>query len=138
MRSRRTTRILLGKVGMDAHNIGIKYLARVLRDAGYEVIYLGLYLSCEKVVAAAIEEDVDIIGLSFLGGDHLSLTHKLLNILKKENMEVPVIVGGVIPRQDFTPLKEMGVDGLFQAGTPVDSIIEWIKKNTLNSPETSN
>jgi methylmalonyl-CoA mutase C-terminal domain/subunit len=120
------TRILLAKIGLDAHNIGVTYLARFLRDAGMEVIYLGLYGTADKVVSAAVEEDVDIIGLSFLGGDHMVLAPPVLKLLKKENANIPVIIGGVIPRQDFSTLQEMGVAGVFEAGTAPDKIVDSI------------
>ena len=127
MTERGKTRILLAKIGLDAHNIGVTYLARFLRDAGMEVIYLGLYGTADKVVSAAVEEDVDIIGLSFLGGDHLALAPPVLELLKKENTNIPVIIGGVIPRQDFATLQEMGVAGVFEAGTAPDKIVGSIK-----------
>jgi len=126
MTERGKTRILLAKIGLDAHNIGVTYLARFLRDAGMEVIYLGLYGTADKVVSAAVEEDVDIIGLSFLGGDHLALAPPVLELLKKENTNIPVIIGGVIPRQDFATLQEMGVAGVFEAGTAPDKIVDFI------------
>jgi methylmalonyl-CoA mutase C-terminal domain/subunit len=126
-------RILLAKIGLDAHNIGITYLARFFRDAGMEVIYLGLYLTADTVVAAAIQEDVDIIGLSFLGGDHLVLAPAVLNLLKEKNANIPVIVGGVIPRQDFSALRKMGIIEVFDAGTTPDKIVDFVSGITSKS-----
>lgn len=124
----RKIRILLAKIGLDAHHIGIKYLARLLRDEGMEVIYLGLYQTPAKVVLPAIEEDVDVIGLSFQGGDHLSLVPLVLNLLKEKDVRIPLIVGGVIPREDIPVLKKMGVADVFDASTPVKTMIDSIKE----------
>lgn len=121
-------RVLLAKVGLDGHDRGVKVVASWLRDAGVEVIFLGRHLTPEQVVKSAIEEDVDAIGLSFLSADHKILLRKTLGEMKKHNLEVPLIAGGVIPKKDIPPLKEMGVAEVFGAGTRVEEIVEAIKR----------
>ena len=121
-------RVLLAKVGLDGHDRGVKVVASWLRDAGVEVIFLGRHLTPEQVVKSAIEEDVDAIGLSFLSADHTILLRKTLEEMKKHNLEVPLIAGGVIPKTDILPLKEMGVTEVFGAGTKVEEIVEAIKR----------
>lgn len=121
----RKRRILLSKTGLDGHDKGIKLVALALRDAGYEVIYLGLRQTAETIVKAAIEENVDFIGLSILSGAHLSFTGKLMEKLASYDDEnLPgVIVGGIIPQKDISKLKEMGVMFVFPVGTDFQDII---------------
>lgn len=127
MTVKRKTRMLLAKIGLDGHNIGIKYISSLLREEGIEVIYLGLYQTPEKVVMAAIQEDVDIIGLSFLGGDHLTLVPSVFSLLTKKQANIPVVIGGVIPRQDIPLLRGMGVAAVFEGGTQPQIILDTIK-----------
>lgn len=123
-------RVLLAKIGWDGHDIGIRTIARMLRDMGLEVIYLGLYNTAEMVVTAAIQEDVDVIGLSILSGDYFGVIRSVLEGLKQKGAEkIPVIVGGVIPRQDVPLLERMGVKKIFRQGASLPSILEAI--NTL-------
>lgn len=120
-------RVLLAKIGWDGHDIGIKIVARMLRDVGVEVIYLGLYNTPEMVTSAAIQEDVDIVGLSILSGDHFGVIRSVLEGLKVKGAEkIPVIVGGVIPRQDIPILEKMGVKKVFREGASFPTILEVI------------
>ncbi len=122
-------RVLLGKPGLDGHDKGAKIIASLLRDAGIEVIYTGLRQSIEQIIAAAIQEDVDIIALSILSGVHLELSRKLLyelNSVTKADL-IPVIIGGVIPKQDIKSLKQIGVAEVFPVGSSFDDIIKIFK-----------
>ncbi len=121
-------RILVAKPGLDGHDRGAKVVARALRDAGFEVIYTGLRQSVEQIVKTAIQEDVDVIGLSILSGAHMRICEKLLDLMKKENINVPVFVGGIIPPDDAQKLKEMGIAEVFGPGTPLSMIIEKVKE----------
>ena len=124
MISKRRIRILTGKMGLDAHYRGVEVLSMMLRDAGMEVIYTGLFQTAEMIVQTALQEDVDIIGLSFLSGGHLNYTQEVINLLKAEGIDhLLVLVGGVIPKVDVTRLKQMGVCEVFRADTPIDNII---------------
>jgi methylmalonyl-CoA mutase, C-terminal domain len=118
-------RILIGKPGLDGHDRGAKYVAQILRDAGYEVIYSGIRRSPEQLVAAAIQEDVAAIGLSLLSGAHNVLFRRVLDLLKEEGAEdILVFGGGVIPAQDVPALLEMGAAAIFTPGTPAREIVE--------------
>jgi methylmalonyl-CoA mutase C-terminal domain/subunit len=126
----RRIRVLVAKPGLDGHDRGAKVVALALRDAGMEVIYTGLHQTVEQIIQVAMQEDVDIIGLSILSGAHVPLTKKLLEGMKKEKMEnVLVVVGGVIPKKDIKPLQEMGVDGIFPGGTPFEESISFMKEH---------
>ncbi|RJP59849.1 MAG: cobalamin B12-binding domain-containing protein [Deltaproteobacteria bacterium] len=126
----RKIRVVLAKVSLDGHDRGIKVVTRALRDAGMEVIFMGAFQTPEKVVRTAIEEDADVIGLSFLSGEQLTHTPKVINLLREKNItDVLVILGGVFPRQDIPKLKEMGVDEVFISGASMDDIIKYINKN---------
>jgi len=121
-------RVLIGKPGLDGHDRGVKIVAAALRDAGIEVIYTGLHQTCENIVEAAIQEDVDIIGLSILSGAHMTIFPKVLNLLKqKEAEDIIVIGGGIIPEEDIKKLNEMGVKKLFTPGTSTKEIIKYVK-----------
>ena len=121
-------RVLIAKPGLDGHDLGAKYIARALRDAGMEVVYTGLQQTPDQVVAAAIQEDVDVIGCSFLSGAHLGLMTKIMNMIREKGInDKMVIVGGAIPSSDIKPLKEMGVAEIFPTATPVDKISDFIK-----------
>lgn len=121
-------RVLIGKPGLDGHDRGVKVVAAALRDAGIEVIYTGLHQTCENIVEAAIQEDVDVIGLSILSGAHMTIFPKVLNLLKqKEAEDIIVIGGGIIPEEDIKKLNEMGVKKLFTPGTSTKEIIKYVK-----------
>ncbi|MCP9465512.1 MAG: cobalamin B12-binding domain-containing protein [Nitrospira sp.] len=122
-------RILIGKVGLDGHDRGVKLIARALRDAGMEVIYTGLHQSPEQIVNTAIQEDVDAIGLSILSGAHNTLFRRVLELLSKQGAEdIVVFGGGIIPNEDVPALKEAGVKALFGPGTPLDDIVRFVKE----------
>ncbi len=122
-------RVLVGKPGLDGHDRGAKVVAAALRDAGMEVIYTGLHQTCEAIVEAAIQEDVDVIGLSILSGAHMTIFPRILKLLKEKKANIPVIGGGIIPQDDMKKLEKMGVKKLFGPGTPTSEIVEWIEKN---------
>jgi len=123
-------RVLIAKPGLDGHDRGAKIVARALRDAGMEVIYTGLHQTADMIVEAAIQEDVDVVGLSLLSGAHMTLFVDVSRLLKKKGMnDVLVIGGGIIPEDDVPKLKKEGIRGVFGPGTPCDDIVEFIKKN---------
>ena len=119
-------RVLIAKPGLDGHDRGAKVVARALRDAGFEVVYTGLRRSVESVVAAAIQEDVQLIGLSLLSGAHLPLTEKVMAKLKEEGVTIPVVVGGTIPEQDIPTLHQLGVCGVFLPSTPLEDVVRAV------------
>lgn len=122
-------RILLGKLGLDAHDNGIVIVSKWLSDAGFEVVYLGFYNFPEQLIRVALQEDVDAIGISFLGGEHLYYTRKLIDLMKEKNInDIKLIMGGVIPPDDVKELKRIGVAEVFTAGTLRATITETIKK----------
>lgn len=125
-------RVLLAKVGLDGHDRGVKVVARALRDAGVEVIYLGLHNTPEAIVNAAIQEDVDAIGLSVLSAAHLTLFSDVLKLLKKHRAEnIAVFGGGIIPDEDVAKLRRMGVAGVFQPGSPLSEIVSFVKQGAF-------
>jgi methylmalonyl-CoA mutase cobalamin-binding domain/chain len=122
-------RVLLAKVGLDGHDRGVKVVARCLRDAGMDVIYTGLHRSPEEVVDAAVQEDVDILGVSLLSGAHMTIFPKIMKRLKERGVEDMILLGGgVIPDDDVTALKKMGVAEILLQDTPPDEIIETVKR----------
>ncbi len=122
-------KILIGKPGLDGHDRGAKVTALALRDAGMEVIYTGLHQTVEQIVRAAVQEAVDVVGLSIMSGAHLPICQKLLDLMKVEGIqEIPVVVGGVIPKQDIPKLSELGVAGVFPGGTSFDQIVDGINE----------
>ncbi|MCR4405669.1 MAG: cobalamin B12-binding domain-containing protein [Anaerolineae bacterium] len=122
-------RVLVAKPGLDGHDRGAKVVARALRDAGMEVIYTGLRQTPEMIVEAAIQEDVDVVGLSILSGAHMTLVPRVVNLLRDNGMdEVLVVVGGIIPDEDVPKLQELGVRGIFGPGTSTQDIVEFIRK----------
>ena len=126
----RKIRVLVAKPGLDGHDRGAKIVARALRDAGMEVIYTGLHQTAEMVVEAAIQEDVDVVGLSLLSGAHMTLFVDVAKLLKKKGMSNVLIVGGgIIPEEDVPKLKKEGFSAVFGPGTPCDEIADYIKKN---------
>lgn len=125
----RPIRVLMAKAGLDGHDRGVKVVARALRDAGMEVIYTGLHNTPEQVVRAALQEDVDVIGLSILSGAHLTIFKKTIDLMKQYGMhDVLLLGGGIIPDEDKPILEQMGVKGLFGPGTSTQDIIEFIKR----------
>jgi methylmalonyl-CoA mutase C-terminal domain/subunit len=130
-------RILIAKPGLDGHDRGAKVVSRALRDAGMEVIYTGLRRTPEEIVQAAVQEDVDLIGLSLLSGAHNTLFPRITALLREQGAEdVKVIVGGIIPEHDVAGLKAEGVAEVFPPGTSTEKIVEWIKNNLQPSPDT--
>ncbi len=122
--------VLIAKPGLDGHDRGAKIVARALRDAGMEVVYTGLHQTAEQVVKTAIQEDVDVIGLSLLSGAHMTLFVDVANLLKEKKMDdVLFIGGGIIPEEDVPVLKKAGIAGVFGPGTPVEDIVTFVKKN---------
>lgn len=133
----RKIRVLIAKPGLDGHDRGAKVIARALRDAGMEVIYTGLRQTPEMIAEAALQEDVDVVGLSILSGAHMALVPRVLELLRANGLEeVKVIVGGIIPDEDIPALKEMGVAAVFGPGTSTDDITAQIRHLVAPSPET--
>ena len=125
-----TIRVVIAKPGLDGHDRGAKVIARALRDAGMEVIYTGLRQTPEKIVAAALQEDADVIGLSILSGAHMHICPQVMKLLKEKGLDhVKVVVGGIIPDVDRDKLTAMGVAGIFLPGTPMQSIVDFIRQN---------
>lgn len=130
MSRERKLRVLIAKPGLDGHDRGAKVVARGYRDAGFEVIYIGLHQTPEQIVNAAIQEAVDLVGLSCLSGAHLYLFAEVVKQLRENRAgDITVIGGGIIPGEDIPKLKEAGIKEVFLPGTPLDEIIEWTKKN---------
>ena len=130
MKSKRRIRVLIAKPGLDLHDRGAKVLVRTLRDSGMEVIYTGIRQTPEQIVETAIQEDVDVIGLSLLTGAHMTLFPKVTKLLKEKGVnDVLVIGGGIIPEEDVPPLKEAGIAEIFGTGTPLENIVKYIKEN---------
>lgn len=128
-RGERKVRVLVGKPGLDGHDRGAKIIARALRDAGVEVVYTGLHQTPEMIVNAAVQEDVDAIGLSILSGAHNYLFPKVVELLKEKKMaKVVVFGGGIIPEDDIPGLRKKGVDRIFTPGTPLAEIVEYVNK----------
>ena len=126
----RKIRVLIAKPGLDGHDRGAKIVARALRDEGMEVIYSGLHQSAEQIVKTAMQEDVEVIGLSLLSGAHMTLFIDVANMLKEKKMDDVLIVGGgIIPKEDVPKLKKSGIAGVFGPGTPVEEIVRFIKEN---------
>ncbi len=123
-------RILIAKPGLDGHDRGAKVVAQALRDAGMEVIYTGLHQTVDQIVNAALQEDVDVVGLSILSGTHLPICEKLVQKMNEKGIgDKMVVVGGVIPDKDVPNLKAMGIQGIFPNGTTFDKIINFLKEN---------
>jgi methylmalonyl-CoA mutase C-terminal domain/subunit len=130
MSDTRKVRILVAKPGLDGHDRGAKIIARALRDDGFEVIYTGLHQTPEMIVAAAVQEDVDAIGLSIMSGAHMTLFPAVLELLKSQQAEdVVVFGGGIIPDSDIGPLKGLGVKEIFTPGATTKSIAQWVRDN---------
>jgi methylmalonyl-CoA mutase cobalamin-binding domain/chain len=122
-------RVLLAKVGLDGHDRGVKVVARTLRDAGMDVIYTGLHRTPEEVVNSAVQEDVDVLGISLLSGAHMTICPRLMDLLRERGAEdTIVVVGGVVPDEDVAPLKKMGVKELLLQDTPPKQIVETLER----------
>jgi methylmalonyl-CoA mutase C-terminal domain/subunit len=134
MSQARRIRILVAKPGLDGHDRGAKIIARGFRDAGFEVIYTGLHQTPKQIVGAAIQEDVDAIGLSSMAGAHSLLFREVLEGLAQQGAEdIVVFGGGIIPEEDITKLKAMGVKEIFTPGTPIDKAVNWAKQHIRRS-----
>jgi methylmalonyl-CoA mutase, C-terminal domain len=130
METKKTIRVLIAKIGLDGHDVGAKVLIFWLRDKGMEVIYTGLRQSVEQVVEVAIQEAVDVIGVSILSGSHVSIAQKLINKMKERELtDVLVLFGGTIPKEDITVLKNIGVNGVFPSHAKLDDISAFIQQN---------
>jgi methylmalonyl-CoA mutase C-terminal domain/subunit len=126
----RRIRVLLAKPGLDGHDRGAKVIAHAMREAGMEVIYTGLHQTVPSIVKQAIEEDVDVIGLSIMSGAHIPISKKMKELVEREGIEDKlIVVGGVIPSKDIPVLKAMGVHGVFQGGSRFEEIVEFIREN---------
>ncbi len=137
-KNERTLRILVAKPGLDGHDRGAKIVARALRDAGFEVIYTGLHQTPEMIAAAAVQEDVDGVGLSIMSGAHLTLFPAVIDALKERGAaDVSVFGGGIIPQDDIPKLKESGVSQVFLPGTTTQSIVDWIRGNVKPRAEVA-
>jgi methylmalonyl-CoA mutase C-terminal domain/subunit len=124
-------KVIVSKVGLDGHDRGAKVVATLLKEAGMEVVYLGMYQTPEGVIKAAIDEDADVIGLSYLSGEHLVYTPKIVDEMRKSGLDdVLLVVGGSFPPEDIPVMKEMGVDEVFRGGSLTESIVDYIRKNT--------
>ncbi|HAL62201.1 MAG TPA: methylmalonyl-CoA mutase [Chloroflexi bacterium] len=125
----RKVRILIAKPGLDGHDRGAKVVARALRDAGFEVIYTGLRQTPEMIAETALQEDVDLVGLSILSGAHMTLFPRILKLLQEKGLgDIPVLAGGIIPDEDLPALKEMGIAGVFGPGASTQEIAEFINQ----------
>ena len=127
-------RVLLAKLGLDGHDRGVKVIARALRDAGMEVVYLGMRVTADQVAAAAAQEDVDVVGISILSGAHMRLMPRMVDALERHGLRggdvsdnLMLLVGGTIPDGDVAPLQELGVDGVFPVGTFTSEMVEFIR-----------
>ncbi|MCG2816700.1 MAG: cobalamin B12-binding domain-containing protein [Candidatus Aminicenantes bacterium] len=130
MAVKKKIRILVVKPGLDGHDRGAKVICRALRDAGHEVIYTGLRRTPDEIVTAAVQEDVDVIGLSILSGAHNVLFPRILELLRKnEGADIQVIAGGIIPEKDILELKKKGIAEIFPPGTSTVDIVDWVEKN---------
>ena len=123
-------RILVAKIGLDGHDRGIKVVARALRDAGVEVIYTGLHQTPEQIASAAVQEDVDGVGLSCLSGAHMTLFPRVVDLLKEQGADdIVVFGGGIIPEPDIAKLREAGIVEIFTPGAPTTDIVDWVNNN---------
>jgi methylmalonyl-CoA mutase C-terminal domain/subunit len=123
-------KVLLAKVGLDGHDRGVKVIARALRDAGMEVVYMGMRVTPEQVAAAALQEDVDVVGISILSGAHMRLIPRLAGALRAQGQDdVALLVGGTIPDNDVEPLRDMGVNGVFPVGSFTGQMVDFIRDN---------
>lgn len=130
MTAERRIRVLIAKPGLDGHDRGAKVVARAFRDAGFEVVYTGLRQTAEQIVNAALEEDVDVIGISVLSGAHMTLCPRIMELIRKDGLDdVLVIVGGIVPDDDIGRLKAAGIREVFGPGTPTGEIVDYVREN---------
>ncbi|RLB74130.1 MAG: methylmalonyl-CoA mutase [Deltaproteobacteria bacterium] len=123
-------KVLIAKPGLDGHDRGAKIIARGLRDAGFEVVYTGLHQTPEEIVATAIQEDVNVVGISSLAGAHMYLFPRIIELLTEKGADdIPVFGGGIIPEDDIPVLKKAGIKAIFTPGSPVSETVEWIREN---------
>ncbi|MFW6147170.1 MAG: cobalamin B12-binding domain-containing protein [Thermodesulfobacteriota bacterium] len=127
---RRKVRVLVAKPGLDGHDRGARIIARAYRDAGFEVVYSGLHQSPEEIVQAAIQEDVDMVGLSSLAGAHMYLFPRVVELLREKGADdIIVCGGGIFPEEDIPKLKEAGIKEIFTPGTPLSEVVQWVETN---------
>src|SRR3954468_16306033 len=130
-------RVLVAKPGLDGHDRGAKVIVRALRDAGMEVIYTGIRQTPEMIAAAAVQEDVDVVGLSILSGAHMALFPRIIELLKQGGMDdVVLLAGGIFPQDDIPKMREMGIEGIFGPGTPLSEIVDFIRSH-VRDPEAA-
>ena len=130
-------RVVIAKPGLDGHDRGARVIARALRDAGMEVIYTGLRQTPEMIVSAALQEDADVIGLSILSGAHMHICPRIMTLLQEKGLhDVRVVIGGIIPDVDIPKLREIGITGIFLPGTPMQDIVDFIRKNARSRVDT--
>ena len=123
-------KILLAKIGLDGHDRGVKAVRDAMLNAGIDVVYIGLHKTPEEIVEAGIKEKVDVIGISAMTGAHIEIFTRVFKLLKEKGIKVPVFAGGIVPDEDISILKEMGVKAIFQPGTELDEIVESVKRLT--------
>ena len=126
-------RVLVAKVGLDGHDRGVKVVARLLRDAGIEVIYTGLFQTPETVAAAAVDEDVDVVGLSMLSGAHMTLAPLVVEAIRARGVDIPVVIGGIVPNSDFAELKAAGIAEILGPGAPADEVVAAVRRAAANA-----
>ena len=132
MISKKKIRVLIAKPGLDSHDRGAKIVARALRDAGMEVIYTGLRQTPEQIVETVLQEDVDVLGLSILSGAHMTLFPRIMELMQKKGLtDVLVFAGGIIPEEDVPQLKKLGIKEIFGPGTPLETIIDFVRRNVV-------
>jgi len=137
MADQQRIRVLVAKPGLDGHDRGAKVIVRALRDAGMEVIYTGIRQTPEMIAAAALQEDVDVVGLSILSGAHMALFPRVMELLKQNGMDdVVVLAGGIFPQDDVPKMKAMGIEGIFGPGTPLSEIVAFIRSH-VRDPEAA-
>ena len=126
-------RVLVAKVGLDGHDRGVKVVARLLRDAGIEVIYTGLFQTPETVAAAAVDEDVDVVGLSMLSGAHMTLAPLVVAAIRARGVDIPVVIGGIVPNSDVAELKAAGIAEILGPGAPADEVVAAVRRAAANA-----
>ena len=126
-------RVLVAKVGLDGHDRGVKVVARLLRDAGIEVIYTGLFQTPETVAAAAVDEDVDVVGLSMLSGAHMTLAPLVVEAIRARGVDIPVVIGGIVPNNDVAELKAAGIAEILGPGAPADEVVAAVRRAAANA-----
>ena len=128
-----SVRVLVAKVGLDGHDRGVKVVARLLRDAGIEVIYTGLFQTPETVAAAAVDEDVDVVGLSMLSGAHMTLAPLVVAAIRTRGVDIPVVIGGIVPNSDVAELKAAGIAEILGPGAPAEEVVAAVRRAAANA-----